>query len=73
MILKTYYKKKTTTKKNVVDIFNNVNNDNMKIVFFEQLGDIYNGSCAQGRVTRIFQFYQIHINNKDSIYQICKK
>lgn len=47
--------------------------DHMKIVFFEQLGDIYNGPCAQGRVTRIFQFYQIHINNKDSIYQICKK
>ena len=47
--------------------------DDMKIVFFEQLGDIYNGPCAQGRVTRIFQFYQIHINNKDSIYQICKK
>ena len=44
-----------------------------KLIFLEQIADIYNGSCAQGRITRIFQFYQFHINNKDSIYDKCKK
>ena len=44
-----------------------------KLIFFEQIGDIYNGPCAQGRITRLFQFYQFHINNKDSIYNKCKK
>lgn len=28
-------------------------------VFYEQLCDILNGSCAQGRTTRIYQFYQM--------------
>lgn len=43
------------------------------LIFLEQLGDIYYGPCPQGRVTRIFQFYQYHINNKDRIYNIYKK
>ena len=43
------------------------------LLFLEQIGDIYYGPCPQGRVTRLFQFYQYHINNKDRIYNICKK
>lgn len=43
------------------------------LLFLEQISDIYYGPCPQGRVTRLFQFYQFHINNKDRIYNICKK
>ena len=45
--------------------------DSGKILFYEQLSEIItNGSCPQGRVTRIFQFYSNHIESKDEIY--CK-
>ena len=30
----------------------------VKRMFFEQYAEILNGSCAQGRVTRIYQFYE---------------
>lgn len=43
------------------------------LIFLEQLGDIYYGPCPQGRVTRLFQFYEYHINNKDRIYNMYKK
>ena len=39
-------------------------------VFFEQLSEILNGSCPQGRTTRIFQFYSIHMNDKDELFLI---
>jgi len=38
------------------------------VVFYEQLKEITSGSCPQGRTTRIFQFYNIHMNNKDEIF-----
>lgn len=41
--------------------------------FMEQIADIMNGSCSQGRVTRIFQFYSCHMISKDEIYHKCKK
>jgi len=41
--------------------------------FIEQLADIMNGSCSQGRTTRIFQFYEYHMITKDDIYQKVKK
>ena len=44
-----------------------------KLLFFEQIADIYNGPCAQGKIIRLFQFYQIHMDNKDNIYNKCKK
>ena len=40
------------------------------VVFFEQLSEILNGTCAQGRTTRIFQFYSIHMNDKDELFVI---
>ena len=43
-------------------------------IFIEQLSDIYtSGSCSQGRVTRIFQFYSYHLLEEDEIYQKCLK
>ena len=39
-------------------------------VFFEQLSEILNGTCAQGRTTRIFQFYSIHMNDKDELFML---
>src|SRR4029079_4159172 len=29
-------------------------------IFFEQISDISNGSCSQGRSTRLAQFYTVH-------------
>lgn len=40
--------------------------------FIEQLSDIMNGSCSQGRTTRIFQFYEFHMVTKDEIYDKVK-
>ena len=42
-------------------------------LFLEQLADVYNGSCPQGRITRIFQFYRLFMENKDKIYDQCRK
>lgn len=48
--------------------------DLAKECFYEQLGDIsLKGSCSQGRITRIFQFYNNHMETKDEIYERCKK
>lgn len=43
--------------------------------FLEQLADITSsGSCSQGRVTRIFQFYEFHmLIHSDEIYNKCLK
>ena len=42
-------------------------------IFIEQLSDIIlNGRCAQGRVSRIIQFYFNHMESRDEIYQLCK-
>ena len=38
------------------------------VIFYEQLKEITSGSFPQGRTTRIFQFYNIHMNNKDEIF-----
>ena len=40
-------------------------------IFFQQISEIKNGTCAQGRTTRVFQFYQFHLETKDEIYQKC--
>jgi hypothetical protein len=41
-------------------------------VFLEQLIDIVvSGPCAQGRTTRIYQFYEYHMSNRDEIYDKC--
>ncbi len=38
--------------------------------FWEQISEIStNGPCAQGRTTRLFQFYFIHMDSKDYIYK----
>jgi hypothetical protein len=38
--------------------------------FWEQMSEISkNGPCAQGRTTRLFQFYFIHMDSKDYIYK----
>ena len=37
-------------------------------VFYEQIADLASGSCAQGVITRIFQFYAAHMTSKDEIY-----
>ena len=43
-------------------------------LFLEQLSEIItNGPCAQGRVTRVFQFYSSHMDSKDNIYKKCIK
>ena len=42
-----------------------------KSIFFEQLSDIWNGPCPQGRVTRFFQFYFPHIDERDPIFKKC--
>lgn len=39
-----------------------------KNIFYEQLADIWNGPCPQGRVSRIFQFYINHINKSDPLF-----
>lgn len=40
--------------------------------FFEQLIDILNGKCAQGRTTRLMQFYTAHMcTENDPIYAMC--
>lgn len=39
-----------------------------KNIFYEQLADIWNGPCPQGRVSRIFQFYINHINESDPLF-----
>ena len=48
-----------------------------KEIFVEQLSEIYNsGPCAQGRTTRLYQFYYPHIdqeNDNDYIYKLLKK
>ena len=44
-----------------------------KQLFYEQLADIWNGPCSQGRVTRIFQFYISHLDISDPIYNKCLK
>ena len=43
--------------------------------FLEQLADITSsGPCSQGRVTRIFQFYEFHmLIHSDEIYNKCLK
>jgi hypothetical protein len=43
--------------------------------FLEQLADITSsGPCSQGRVTRIFQFYEFHMALRtDDIYKKCLK
>jgi hypothetical protein len=41
--------------------------DGIKI-FLEQIAEVTNGSCSQGRTTRIFQFYEYHMLNKGKIY-----
>lgn len=46
--------------------------DFAKECFFEQLADIItSGSCSQGRVTRVYQFYNNHMETQDEIYQKC--
>jgi uncharacterized membrane protein len=48
--------------------------DDSKGFFIEQISDIFTkGSCSQGRTTRIYQFYEFHMGNKDEIYNKCKK
>lgn len=40
-------------------------------IFVEQLSEIYSqGSCPQGRVIRILQFYRFHIEEKDKFYKM---
>jgi hypothetical protein len=46
--------------------------DSGKFIFYEQLADIWNGPCPQGRVSRIFQFYIPHINHDDDIFKSLK-
>lgn len=42
-----------------------------KEIFLEQLSEIYNsGPCAQGRTTRLYQFYYPHIDSNDYIYNL---
>ena len=41
----------------------------MKLAFYEQIADIIGGSCAQGRTTRLFQFYQLHSSPDDSLFR----
>ena len=43
-----------------------------KTVFLEQLCHILSGPCAQGRTTRIFQFYASHFSENDEIFNQCK-
>ena len=44
-----------------------------KMLFCEQLADIWNGPCPQGRVTRIFQFYICHMDPDDIFFKKCLK
>ena len=41
-------------------------------IFFEQVADIMGGRCAQGRCTRLLQFYFTHIETRDAIFQQCR-
>ena len=42
-----------------------------KNIFVEQLSEIYNsGPCAQGRTTRLYQFYYPHMDSNDYIYKL---
>jgi len=43
--------------------------------FLEQLSDIsQQGSCSQGRVTRIYQFYEFHMSHPgDDIFKKCMR
>lgn len=41
-------------------------------VFLEQIAEVTNGSCSQGRTTRIYQFYEYHMISKDDIYKRTK-
>ena len=44
------------------------------LIFLEQLSDIVtSGQCSQGRTTRIYQFYEHHMDIKDEIYIKCLK
>ena len=48
--------------------------DDSRGFFIEQLAEIITGgSCSQGRTTRIFQFYEFHMREKDKIFNKCKK
>lgn len=38
-------------------------------LFYEQIIDVIGGPCSQGRTTRMFQFYQIHMDNSDPIFK----
>src|SRR3989338_134117 len=40
-----------------------------KMIFFEQLADVLGGRCAQGRTTRLIQFYAPHFDPVDPIYR----
>ena len=38
--------------------------------FLEQLADVsVSGPCAQGRVVRLFQFYEFHMSVRDELYE----
>lgn len=48
--------------------------DDSRGFFIEQLADITtSGSCSQGRITRVYQFYSFHMMQKDEIFNKCKK
>lgn len=43
-------------------------------IFIEQLSEIFtNGSCPQGRTTRLFQFYIQHMDKDDFFFKMFKK